>query len=137
MEFENQLIATYKKAPINSYYKPQLTFEEEGAVIKQEIRACDCHAGKTSHGAVLFKLLDDTAFFTAQRFEKTFLLTTVQFDIRFARHALPGQYTAYGTLELASKKVIHASAIVKNDKGKVIARGNGIFMRSSVELSSC
>ena len=59
------LEGAFYAAPINEFFSPTIHVEYGTAKIELEIVDGFHHAGHAVHGAVLFKMLDDAAFFAA------------------------------------------------------------------------
>ena len=86
MQSFNPIVNMYHNAPINEIYQPILTIEEAGqANIKYTINNHHFHSGGYLHGSVIFKLLDDAAFFAAQSLEHEFFVVTASYNSHFIR----------------------------------------------------
>ena len=93
------------------------------------------HALGAMHGAVYFKLLDDSAYFAANSVEKGVFLLTSSFNINFLRPVNTGKITAIGKLKYAGREMYVAESALYDSKGKEIAFGIGNFAKSKVELT--
>lgn len=126
----------YLQAPINQFYKPRLTIRDAACELAIDMRPEFHHAARAVHGSVLFKLLDDSAFFAANsRVEDIFVLTA-GFNLTLLRPVTHGTLTAHGRLVHQSKRLFVADSVVKNEEGKEVARGTGTFMPSSTPLDA-
>ena len=126
----------YLGAPINQWYRPRLTIADGACELAIEMRPEFHHAAHAVHGSVLFKLLDDSAFFAANsRVPDSFVLT-VSFQLHLLRPVAAGTLTARGKLVHQSKRLFVADSVVTNEEGKEVARGTGTFMPSTVPLAA-
>lgn len=93
------------------------------------------HAADALHGAVYFKLLDDAAYFAAASKESTYFLLTKSYNIEFIRPVEVDQLIATGELVSQEQNVFIAKSTITNSAGKIVATGEGIFVRSKKLLS--
>ncbi len=131
-----KLIKMYESAPINQSYEPKLTIEPHQSSIVIDVKPIHFHAANYLHGSVIFKLLDDAAFFAAQAQEPDYFIVTASFTVYFVRPVNSGQLTATGTVITTTKNQFIAESRVMNEQGKWVAKGSGVFQRSNVDLSS-
>ena len=96
----------------------------------------DCHAAGAVHGACVFKLLDDAAFFAASSVADDAFLATASFTLQLVRPALPGPVVATGTLTQAGRRVAFAESRLCDAEGRLLACGTGVFLRSHVALDA-
>jgi uncharacterized protein (TIGR00369 family) len=125
----------YAKAPINAFYQPQMVVGEAKAEIVAAITPQMHHSAGGVHGSVYFKLLDDAAFFAANSIETDVFVLTSDFHIRLLRPVSEGNLRANGWVTHAGRRNILARSELRDDKGKLIASGQGCFVRSSMKLS--
>ena len=125
----------YSIAPIHDFYSGiELKVQDGSTKITLEIEEKYFHAGKSTHGSVYFKLLDDAAYFAAQsKITDKFILTS-SFNIQLFRPVINGKIEAIGTVDLMSKNVFTASSKLYDENGKLIAQGTGQFMKSPIDL---
>ena len=127
----------YLGANINTQHYPttSITIEEGQATIALTLDESYFHALGAMHGSVYFKLLDDAAFFAVNSVvEDAFVLTT-SFDIKLLRPASEGVIKAIGSVTSIGDHQFEAKAELFNAKGKKIAFGTGVFVKSKVELN--
>lgn len=125
----------YLAAPINAFYQPSITVGEAEATIRIAVQTKQFHAAGAVHGSVYFKMLDDAAFFAANSLEpETFVLTS-SFTTYLTRPITSGHLTAVGSVVHQSRSQFIAEAVARDDQGRVIARGNGIFVRGATPLN--
>lgn len=93
------------------------------------------HAADALHGTVYFKLLDDAAYFAAASKEQTFFLLTKSYNIQFIRPVEVDQLIAVGELVSQKGNVFVAKSSITNSQGKIVATGEGIFVKSKKLLS--
>lgn len=133
-EHYRRLERMYLQAPINLWYKPRLTISDGACDLAIDARAEFHHAAGAVHGSVPFKLVDDSAFFAANsRVTECFVLT-VSVDLHLLRPVVSGTLTARGRLVHGSKRLFVAHSEVRNDEGKLVARGTGTFLTSNIPL---
>jgi len=124
----------YVNGPINEFFRPSIHIEAGAAVIRMAVTPAMHHAAHAAHGAAYFKMLDDAAFFAVQsRVEDVFVLTA-SFTIYLVAPVAEGEMVANGRVVHESKRLFLAESTVQVD-GRIVARGNGSFMRSSVRLN--
>ena len=127
----------YLQAPLHGFYDTLAIEIEKGkAIITLECDTKYFHAAGSMHGSVIFKLLDDAAFFAAQSLISDVFVLTYNFNIHFVRPVNSGKLTATGIVKFVSSNAIVAEAHVINETGKEVAFGTGDFMKSKMQLSS-
>lgn len=132
----NRLSQMYGKSPIhqNCFLHAKLEFETDLARIILPEAERYHHAGGGVHGSVFFKLLDDAAYFSAQKTESTFFLLTQSFQIRFLRPGKSGILKAEGRIRHQGKDHWICESRVFDEKGRELAYGEGQFVRSALKL---
>jgi len=121
-------------AAINDYFKPKITIGDGEAEIRIEVDPKFFHAAGAVHGSVYFKALDDAAFFAANSVVEDVFVLTTNFNIHLLRPVKKGTLIAKGTLVSATKNLLIADAELKDDRGHLVGRGTGSFMRSKMML---
>lgn len=124
----------FRASPINADGRTSLRVRRGEAELELSFEAEDCHAAGAVHGARVFKLLDDAAFFAASSKAEDRFLATVSFTLELVRPAAPGRVVARGTLTHAGRSVLFAEARLVDAEGRVLACGSGVFVRSRVAL---
>ena len=124
----------YLSAPVNRIYSPKIQIDEGRAVVEIEVGEQFFHAANAVHGAVYFKVLDDAAFFAASSLVPDRFVVTVSFNVYFTRPVSEGSLRAEGRLVHQSKNLLIAESVLFNGDREV-ARGNGTFVPSKMELS--
>lgn len=124
----------YLKAPVNEKFHPEVHIEEGACDIILPVRETDFHAAHAVHGHVLFKALDDAAFFAANSVVEDRFVLTAGFHIDFVRPVSSGSIHARGELTHPGKRRMLCDAVARDDDGRVLARGGGSFMVSNVAL---
>ena len=128
------LEGAFYAAPINEFFSPTIHVEYGTAKIELEVIGGFHHSGRSVHGAVLFKMLDDAAFFAACSLEKEFFMATSAFTTYFLRPAAAGSLRATGKVLSRTNSQVVAEAVVYDSEAKEIARGSGVFMRTRDRL---
>lgn len=124
------LESMYQAAPINKFYNPVMVVSEGEASIEIELSEKYNHAAGAAHGSVYFKLLDDAAFFASNSLEPEVFVVTTAFTTYLTRPVSEGKMKAVGKVVNQNKTQFIAEAIVYDDEGREVGRGNGVFMRS-------
>lgn len=125
----------YREAPINQEADPPSMEVGDGwARVKKKAKPSQYHGGGAVHGSILFKLLDDAAFFAANSKVRDKMVLTVQFEVHYTRPVREGELTALGELRTPGRNLFVASAHIKDAKGKEIAFGTGTFTKSSLPV---
>jgi uncharacterized protein (TIGR00369 family) len=127
------LEAMYANGPINRFFRPLIHVGEGAAEIRMAVRADMHHAAHAAHGAVYFKMLDDAAFFAVQSLVTDTFVLTVSFQLYLLAPVADGEMVATGKVVHQTKRLFLAESVVAVGD-KVIARGNGSFMRSGTRL---
>ena len=126
----------YNHHPLNSFYQASITISHKASELKVTIKPSFHHAAAAVHGAVYWKLLDDSAFFAANSVVEDVFVLTASFTIYLFKPVSSGVLKAVGKLVYDSKgSQLLAESILFNDQGEEIARGNGVYIRSKVALS--
>ncbi|MGR6872376.1 PaaI family thioesterase [Pseudomonas sp. HK3] len=129
-----QLESMYQAAPVNEFYKPVMTVTEGQAEISILTDARHHHSAGGMHGSVYFKMLDDAAWFACNSLEKDVFVLTTSFTTYITRPVSEGKITAIGNVVNKNNSQWIAEAVLYNEEGKELARGNGIFVRSKMPL---
>jgi uncharacterized protein (TIGR00369 family) len=124
----------YVTAPINALDKPEIQVSNKECRITAPVLKELYHGGGSLHGSVYFKMLDDSAFFAAQSVETVFFLLTAQFNINLFRPVIGGEIKATGRVLVTSRQQYSCESKLIDEKGKLVAKGQGIFMKSSMPL---
>jgi uncharacterized protein (TIGR00369 family) len=125
----------YASAPVNQYFGPSMQVSEGKAEVTIRVRPDFFHAAKAVHGLVYFKLLDDAAFFAVNSLVHDVFVLTVSFNIYMTRPVSAGELKASGRVVHRARRLFIADSELMNGEGQEIARGSGVFMRSTIALS--
>lgn len=134
-EHYRKLEHMYLSAPVNEYYAPEIHISEGQAQVSIPVRRDLFHAADAVHGAVYFKLLDDSAFFAANSLVEDVFVLTVSYNVYFTRPVSEGVMKATGKVVQASSRLIIAESVVVDSDEREIARGSGTFLRSKIKLT--
>ncbi len=129
------LEAMYATVPINRVFAASMAISEGHCRLCLEMRDDLHHEAGQAHGAVYFKLLDDAACFAANSVETESFLVTGNFTLYFMRPIAQGLMIAEGRLLNRSRSQSLAEAVVRDENGRDLARGSGVFLRSRAALS--
>jgi uncharacterized protein (TIGR00369 family) len=130
------LEAMYQCAPVNAYYKPVMTITEAEAEIIIDIQPSMFHTAGATHGSVYFKMLDDAAFFAANSLEEEVFVLTTSFTTYITRPIASGKMIARGKVVNKNSSQWITEAVVYDEEGRELGRGNGIFVRSKIQLNN-
>ncbi len=83
----SELERRYLAAPINAFYGPDIEVSEGEARVGMTM----FHAAGAVHGSVVFKMLDDAAFFAAASLERTSFVVTTTFTTYLTRPVSSGR----------------------------------------------
>jgi uncharacterized protein (TIGR00369 family) len=134
-EHYRKLERMYLSAPVNEYYRPEIHISEGQAQVTIPVRPDFFHAANAVHGAVYFKLLDDSSFFAANSLVEDVFVLTVSYNVYFTRPVSEGVMKATAKVVQASRRLIIAESVVVDLEKREIARGSGTFMRSMIRLT--
>ena len=123
----------YHGAPINTFFGPRITVESGSATVRMTLRGDFHHAAHAAHGSVYFKMLDDAAFFAVQSLVADVFVLTVSFNVHLLAPVVDGEMMSQGKVVHQSKRLFVAESTIQVGE-KVVARGNGTFMRSATRL---
>jgi uncharacterized protein (TIGR00369 family) len=133
MDHFRALERMYVGAPINQFFRPSIHIEDGSAEVRMIVRPDMHHAAHAAHGAVYFKVLDDAAFFSVQSLVTETFVLTVSFSFYLLAPVVDGEMLASGRVVHQSKRLFIAESAI-DVGGKIVARGSGSFMRSTVRL---
>lgn len=134
-EHFRKLEGVYAAAPINHLFGASLRVHEGRAEVVIPVQEKLYHAADAVHGSAYFKALDDAAFFAANSLVEDVFVLTVSFNLYLTRPISTGLMVARGEVVHQSRRLFVADSVLEDSQGRQIARGSGIFMRSSIELS--
>lgn len=133
-EHYRRLEALHRAAPVQGLLKHSISVGHERATLTLEVEPKLFHAAEAMHGAFYFKCLDDAAFFAAQSVVTDVFILTASFTTYLTRPVPGGHLVCEGRLVSAQRTQWIAEAVLTNEEGKEVARGNGLFRRSQVPL---
>ena len=125
----------YLTAPINDLYRPAIEVSEASAAIEIPVSEDFFHAAGAVHGSVYFKMLDDAAFFAANSLEREVFVLTTSFTTYLTRPISSGSMRSVGRVVNRNRSQFIAEAVAYDSADREIARGSGIFVRSTIALA--
>ena len=134
-EHYRKLERMYLSAEFNEIYQPELTISEGEAEVSFDAGPHLHHAGNAVHGSNYFKALDDAAFFAVNSLVEDVFVLTVTFNIQLLRPISEGRMIARGKVVNAGRTVWVADSTLVDEKGRLLGRGTGTFMRSKTALN--
>ncbi len=126
----------YLAAPVNNIFPPRITIGNGEAEIEIDLKPEYHHTAGAVHGSVYFKLLDDAAFFAANSLEEDVFVLTTSFTTYITKPVVDGVMRSVGRIVNSNRSQWIAESVVYNSDGVEIARGNGIFVRSKIQLKN-
>jgi len=132
-----KLANMYLSAPVNTeiYKGISIAIADSRAELTLPINTRYFHAAGAIHGSVYFKLLDDAAFFAVNSLVKDVFVYTVSFNTQLLRPVSGGFVKAIGEVTFKSTNLFIADSLLYDEKGRMVGRGSGNFMRSKIPLS--
>lgn len=124
----------YRAAPISRIYPPEIAISQGACEIRVQVQPDYFHAAGAVHGSVIFKLLDDAAFFAANSLEETFFVLTTSFNIYLTRPVSSGIIRSEGKVVSQNRLQFIAESVVYDDQDREIGRGSGTFVRGKLPL---
>ena len=134
-EHYRKLERMYASAPCNKYYAPTIRVGNGHTELTIPVRRDFFHSAGAVHGAAYFKALDDAAFFAVSSLVDDVIVLTVSFNIHLTRPISEGKMKSIGRVVHCSQRIFVAESEAVDSKGRIIARGSGTFMRSTIPLS--
>jgi uncharacterized protein (TIGR00369 family) len=135
-EHFRKLERMYASAPVNQYYAPVMKVGEGRAEVTIPVRPDFFHAAGAVHGSVYFKAMDDAAFFAANSLVEDVFVLTVSFTVYLTKPISTGHLKATGRVVHSSRRLVVAESELFDSNSQPIARGSGIFTRSTIPLNS-
>jgi uncharacterized protein (TIGR00369 family) len=125
----------YSVAPITRWYGASISISDGEASVSIPVRPEFFHAANGVHGSVYFRALDDAAFFAANSRVTDVLVLTVSFNLHFTAPVREGEINALGRLVHESGRLLVAESELRDQAGKLLAKGSGTFTRSRIPLT--
>jgi len=133
-EHHRRLERMYLGAPCNVPLGLQIAISHERAEVRLPVHGDLFHAAHAVHGSYYFKLLDDAAFFAANSVVPDVFVLTVSFQVQLLRPVTAGTMVSEGRVVRAGRELIFAESTVRDDAGRELGRGSGVFSRSRIAL---
>jgi uncharacterized protein (TIGR00369 family) len=134
-EHYRRLERMYHGAPINQFYRPTIRVSDGVTELDVPLRPEFFHAAHAVHGSVYFKALDDAAFFAVASLVTDVFVLTASFTIYLTRPVTEGTLVASGRVVHRSRSLFLAEAELRDPQQRLVARGSGSFMRSTIALT--
>ena len=134
-EHFRKLERMYHGAPINQYFQPTIRVSNGETELDIPLRPDFFHAAHAVHGSVYFKALDDAAFFAVSSLVADVFVLTASFNIYLTRPVTEGTLQASGRVVHRSRSLFLADAELRDPQQRLVARGSGSFMRSTIALT--
>lgn len=134
-EHFRRLETMYHSAPANQAYGPALDVQAGRAVVEMPVDDSMFHAADAVHGAWVFKLMDDAAFFAANSLVEDRFVLTVNFDVHLIAPVDSGPLRGEADVVHQGTSSLLADAQVFDGDGDQIARGTGTFVKGRTPLA--
>lgn len=125
----------YLGSPINTIYGPRIEVGHKTAEIEIEVGHRFFHAAGAIHGSVTWKMLDDASFFAAASLVDDVFVLTTSFTSYLTRPVSEGTLRSVGRVVNRNRSQIVAEGVAYDHAGREVGRGNGIFVKSRMELT--
>ena len=134
-EHFRKLERMYHGAPINHLYQPTIRIADGTAALDMPVKAEFFHAAHALHGSVYFKALDDAAFFAVSALVTDVFVLTASYTVYLTRPVTEGVLRASGRVVHRSRNLFLAEAELVDGEKRLVGRGSGSFMRSTIALT--
>ena len=134
-EHFRKLERMYHGAPINRLYEPTIRIASGVAELEMPVKPELFHAAHALHGSVYFKALDDAAFFAVSSLVTDVFVLTASYNVYLTRPVTKGVLRASGRVVHSSRNLFLAEAELFDEEQRVVGRGSGSFMRSTIALT--
>jgi uncharacterized protein (TIGR00369 family) len=122
-------------APIIKLVGAHVEVREGRADITLPVREDLFHAAGALHGSMYFLALDNAAWFAVNSLVLDVFVLTKTFTTSLIRPISRGVVKAEGKVVNSSDAQFLAESVLYDQDGQEIARGNGVFVKSKIELS--
>ncbi len=135
-EHYRRLERMYRAAPINEFFKPEISIGRGTAEITVHVDDRRFfHAANAIHGSVYFKCLDDAAFFAVSSLVEDCFVLTSNFNLYLHAPVSTGVVRSMGKVVRGGGSSFLAEAVMLNEQNDEIARGSGMFVKSKIRLA--
>jgi uncharacterized protein (TIGR00369 family) len=124
----------YETAPVSRWYGIAIRIGDGRAEVRVPVRPEFLHAAGAVHGSVYFRTLDDAAFFAVNSRVPDVLVLTVGFTIHLMNPISQGELIAEGRVVHEAGRLFVAEAELRDQEGRLLAKGSGTFTRSKIAL---
>ncbi len=122
-------------APIVELVGAVVAIDEGRAEITLPVKRELFHAAGALHGAMYFLALDNAAFFAVNSLVEDVFVLTSTFNTYLLRPVAKGVARAVGRVVSRTKNQFVAESVLYDSDENEIARGSGVFVRSSIALT--
>lgn len=123
-------------APINQLFNGvHMELAPGSCVIRWQVTGNFFHAGKSLHGAIYTKFLDDAAYFSAATLNDRHFIVTKSLHVRFLRPVAEGLLTATGKSETGADGSLRTTAVLHVSETILVATAEARFTNSKLLLA--
>lgn len=126
----------YSAAPVTRWFGASIQISDGQARVRIPIHSDFHHAAGAVHGSVYFRALDDAAFFAVNSRVEEVLVLTVSFTVHFTNPVQQGELQARGEIVHEAGRLFVAESELRDQAGRLLAKGSGTFTRSKITLST-
>jgi uncharacterized protein (TIGR00369 family) len=126
----------YAVAPVTRWFGAAIRISDGQASVRIPVRPEFSHAAGGVHGSIYFRALDDAAFFAANSRVMDVLVLTVSFTVHFTAPVRDGEVRAEGRVVHEAGRLLVAESELRDEDGRLLAKGSGIFTRSRIPLTT-
>ena len=125
----------YLAVDFNQTLSPKINISKGKCILDIKVSKRYFHSANALHGSIIFKTLDDSAFFAAASLETDVFIVTASFNSHFVRPVFGDiDLKSEGRVIEISKSQIITESITYNDVGKRVAFGTGVFKPTKISL---
>lgn len=122
-------------APVVKFAGATVVVGEGTAEIAMSVKNDMFHSAGAMHGALYFLALDNAAFFACNSLVDDVFVLTSSFTTYITRPVSAGRVITTGKVVNRTQTQFIAESVMVDEKGRELARGNGLFVRSRIALT--
>tara|TARA_Y100001970_G_scaffold263886_1_gene349844 strand:- start:126 stop:548 length:423 start_codon:yes stop_codon:yes gene_type:complete len=124
----NDIIEQYINHPMHKNLNMSVHFGKESAAVSMTIHESILNLVGTLHGAIYFKLIDDSCFFAALSAKESHFVATSNMTIHYVKPASEGNLVAKANIITKRNRMYLCKSTIMNDKEDILAYGSGSFI---------
>ena len=124
----NEIIEQYISHPMHKNLNMNVHFGKESATVSMTIHESILNLVGTLHGAIYFKLIDDSCFFAALSAKESHFVATSNMTIHYVKPTSEGRLVAKARIITKRNRMYLCKSTIFNEKEDIIAYGSGSFI---------